>query len=74
MTAPHSISPGTEQSDIIGVLRSVHSALDRALGDSDVTHIESDDELRDECPVQWAAQWLAHAIELLEERDGRPRP
>jgi hypothetical protein len=51
--------------DIIGVLKSVHSALDDALGDTDISHIESDDELRDEAPVQWAAQWLAHAIELL---------
>jgi hypothetical protein len=52
--------------DILGVLKSVHSALDDALGDTDISHIESDDELRDVAPVQWAAQWLAHAIELLE--------
>jgi hypothetical protein len=58
---------GTGGQDIVGVLRSVHSALDSALGDTDVTHIENDDDLRQEHPVQWAAQWLAHAIELLEE-------
>jgi hypothetical protein len=52
--------------DIIGVLKSVHSALDSALGDTDISHIENDDELREEHPVQWAAEWLAHSIELLE--------
>jgi len=60
-------SPESETPDIIGVLRSVHSALDDALGDTDASHIENDDELRDEYPVQWAAFWLAHAIEALEE-------
>jgi hypothetical protein len=60
-------SPVSETPDIIGVLRSVHSALDDALGDTDVSHIENDDELRNEHPVQWAAFWLAQAIEALEE-------
>lgn len=65
-------SAGSERPDIIGVLRSVHSALDKALGDSDATHIENDDELRDEYPVQWAAQWLMQVIEALEEQSGAP--
>lgn len=43
-------------------LKEIHSALDDALGDSDVTHIEDDDELRSEHPVQWAAQMLAKLI------------
>ena len=60
--------------DIIGVLRSVHSALDRSLGDTDVTHIENEDELCAEYPVQWAAEWLAHAIDLLEEQARTPIP
>jgi hypothetical protein len=50
----------------VGLLFGVHSALDDALGDSDVTHIEDDDELRDSQPVQWAAQRLMQAIELLD--------
>lgn len=48
-------------------LREVHSALDDAIGDSDVTHIEDDDELRTEYPVQWAAERIAKVIEGLEE-------
>jgi hypothetical protein len=68
--AGNSVSTVTERADIIGVLRSVHSALDTALGDTDASHIENDDELRDAYPVQWAAQWLMHAIEALEEQSG----
>ncbi len=47
-------------------LRAIHSALDDALGDTDITHIEDDDELRNEHPVQWAAQHLAIIIRGLE--------
>jgi hypothetical protein len=36
------------------VLEEVADALDRALGDTDITHIEDDEELRDQYPVQWA--------------------
>ena len=43
-------------------LRAIHSALDDALGDSDVTHIEDDDEIREREPVQWAATQLAILI------------
>lgn len=46
-------------------LKEIHSALDDALGDSDVTHIEDDDELRSEHPTQWAAQKLAELITAL---------
>jgi hypothetical protein len=46
-------------------LMEIHSALDDALGDSDVTHIEDDDELRSEYPTQWAAQKLAELIAAL---------
>jgi hypothetical protein len=46
-------------------LMEIHSALDDALGDSDVTHIEDDDELRGEYPTQWAAQKLAELIAAL---------
>ena len=48
-------------------LQEVHSALDGALGDSDVTHIEDADELREQYPVQWAAQRLAEIITSLKE-------
>lgn len=50
-------------------LMEIHSALDDALGDSDITHIEDDDELRSEYPTQWAAQKLAKLISSLS-RDG----
>jgi hypothetical protein len=43
-------------------LAAIHSALDDAGGDSDVTHIEDDAELRAEEPVQWAAMKLALLI------------
>lgn len=46
-------------------LSAIHSALDDALGDSDVTHIDDDDELRSEHPTQWAAQKLAEVIAAL---------
>ena len=48
-------------------LREVHSALDRALGDTDVTHIEDENELRETYPVQWAAEQIAGLIQFLEE-------
>jgi hypothetical protein len=66
--------PDTGLPAIIEVLQSVHSALDRALGDSDVTHIENDDELHDEYPVQWAAEWLARGIEDLKQYAPKPGP
>jgi glycine cleavage system aminomethyltransferase T len=42
-------------------LRAVHSALDDALGDTDVEHMD-DEELRGAHPVQWAAMRLAQII------------
>mgnify|MGYP001561844750 CR=1 FL=1 len=44
-------------------LQEIHSALNDALGDTDVSHIEDDAELRSEQPVQWAAQKLAEIIQ-----------
>jgi hypothetical protein len=52
--------------DIVSDLRAIHSALDAGLGDSDVTHIESDEELRERHPFQWAAERLAGVIQKLE--------
>lgn len=46
-------------------MQKIHSALSDALGDSDVTHIESDEEMREQEPVQWAAQKLAALIQTL---------
>lgn len=51
-------------------LRGIHQALDDALGDSDVTHIENEIDLRDQYPVQWAAEKLIRLIHKLEEADG----
>jgi hypothetical protein len=50
-------------------LMKIHDALDDALGDSDITHIEDDAELRDEYPTQWAAQ---HLMEIINELQAKP--
>lgn len=55
-----------EPTDIVADLRAIHSALDAGLGDSDVTHIENDEELRERHPFQWAASRLASVIQKLE--------
>ncbi len=52
--------------NLIEELSQVHSALDDALGDTDITHIEDEDELRDEYPIQWAAERLAGIIAYLK--------
>lgn len=46
-------------------LREIHSALDDALGDSDIEH-KSLAELRETAPTQWAATKLALLIDELE--------
>lgn len=38
------------------------NTLDRALGDSDIDWHESEDEMREQEPVQWAAMTLARAL------------
>ena len=48
-------------------LRDIHSALDDALGDTDITHVESDEELREQEPVQWAAKQIAKLIDICED-------
>jgi len=55
----------TIQLHLVDRLRGIHSALDDALGDSDITHIEDDEDMRDDYPVQWAAQKLAEVISEL---------
>lgn len=54
----------TNRDVAVALCRQAHSALDDALGDTDVSHVESDDALRQDHPVQWAAMTLAHAITL----------
>ena len=49
-------------------LKSVHSALNDALGDTDITHL-TDDEVRNQYPVQWAAEYLAKVIDGIEHRE-----
>jgi phage shock protein A len=44
-------------------LKAILSALSEGLGDTDITHIEHEDELRREEPVQWAAMKLAQLLE-----------
>lgn len=41
--------------------RAAHSALCEQLGDTDVDHYETEGEMRDDDPVQWAAMTLARA-------------
>ena len=52
---------------LIDRLQGIHSALDDALGDIDVTYIEDDEQLRDRYPVQWATERLAEIIRELEQ-------
>lgn len=48
-------------------LKNIHSALDRGLGDTDVSH-KTVEELYDDHPIQWAAERLAELIQKLETR------
>jgi hypothetical protein len=50
-------------------LLAIHSALDAALGDTDISHIESDEELRQDVPVQWAAQKLMQFMQQAPKVD-----
>lgn len=59
------ISEAVKQMGLEQKLIRIHRALDDALGDSDVTHIENDDELRRQYPTQWAAEQLAKIIDDL---------
>ena len=52
--------------NLVKELDLIHSALSDGLGDTDVTHIEDDDELREEQPVQWGAEHLAGVIAYLK--------
>lgn len=48
---------------MVGELKKVHSALDAELGDTDHgAHVESDEELLQEYPLQWATEKLAKLI------------
>jgi hypothetical protein len=49
-------------------LLTIHAALDDALGDTDITHMP-DAQLREDHPVQWAAEKLARLIKKLEQLD-----
>lgn len=56
---------------LIHRLIGVQSALDDGLGDTDVTHIESDRELREQYPVQWAAGEVAQIVKALQRNLNR---
>lgn len=60
--------PMSNSEKLYNSLMEIHSALDDALGDTDVSHIEDDDELRAEHPTQWAAQKLADLIATVRLR------
>jgi len=59
-----------QQEGMVLVLKQVVNSLDRAIGDSDVTHIESDSDFRERFPVQWAASKLSELL-AASERDQR---
>lgn len=44
----------TMNNDERKALEEIASVLDKSLGDSDITHLETDEEIRDYAPVQWA--------------------
>lgn len=50
-------------------LEEVASTLDKALGDTDITHIENDDELRERAPVQWACSQINKLLTLSATRE-----
>lgn len=58
--------PKKFEPDLYSKLRGIHGALDDALGDSDITHM-NDEELRNAHPVQWAAERLADIINTMRK-------
>lgn len=52
-------------------LEEVADALDKSLGDSDLTHIESDEELRQVAPVQWACAQINRLLQARPACSGR---
>ena len=54
------------RNNTLNQLDAIHNALDAALGDTDITHIEDDEELREQYPVQWAATQLAMLLRAME--------
>ena len=53
---------------LLSRLQEIFSALDHALGDSDITHLSMRD-LREEYPVQWAATKLSLVMAALEAKE-----
>ena len=51
--------------DLVHRLLGIHAALDDAIGDSDIEHMDNE-ELRDAHPVQWAATRVAELIAELK--------
>lgn len=45
--------------ELAEAIREAHGALDDHLGDIDLDHFETDDEMRTEAPDLWAAKRLA---------------
>ena len=50
-------------------LEAIISALDRGLGDTDITYLETDEEIKEEAPIQWACTQLSL---LLAASGGKP--
>lgn len=44
-------------------LEDIASALDRGLGDSDLTHFETEEEMREQAPVQWACMMVNRLLQ-----------
>jgi hypothetical protein len=59
--------------ELIVRLTKIHSVLDEALGDSEPMHIEDDEELRRDYPIEWVAQQISQVVASLAslpENDG----
>ena len=68
MAAP----PATQTAGMVmvprGVLEEIASALDVGLGDSDLTHFETDEEVREGAPLQWACSQLNRLLAASKEK------
>jgi hypothetical protein len=53
------------------VLEAVAEALDRQLGDSDLTHFECDQDVRDHAPLQWACSQINKLLNAAPQ-DAKP--
>jgi hypothetical protein len=44
------------------------SLLDKALGDTDITHLETDEEIKEHAPLQWLCSQLSELLAAAKEK------